>query len=100
MQLAVDGPASESVLRPVTERELRDRMGDVSFRWAGPDGEIRLSGTTFIGYDFWKSLVVAVMACMLVEMFLLRPLGEAIMTGWLGRLFGADDLESVEDVAI
>ena len=71
MALAINGPGAESSLAAVSERQFADRMGSASFRWIESSEAIRLSGKTFIGYDFWKTLLAAAMLCLAAEMFLL-----------------------------
>lgn len=74
MLLAVNGPAAESELTAVGEDGLRERMGQTEFRWVGPEGDIRVEGVALIGHNYWKYLMVVVLACLLVEMlFLAAP---------------------------
>ncbi|MGB2822168.1 MAG: BatA domain-containing protein [Phycisphaerae bacterium] len=71
MLLAVNGPDAESELASLAEDALRQRMGEMEFRWVEPDGEIRLEGMALIGHNYWKYLMVMAMACLMVETFFL-----------------------------
>jgi len=74
MLLAVNGPGAESELACLDEDALRQRMGETRFRWIGPEGEIRLEGMALIGHNYWKYLMVVVIACLMVEtLFLAAP---------------------------
>jgi hypothetical protein len=71
LELAVNGPADESELKAVTELELRERLGAAPIRWLARGEPIKLEGATVSGQEFWKWLMAAALACLIVEMAIL-----------------------------
>jgi len=71
LPLAVNGPAAESQLTPITSAALQSRLGQAAVRWIGPDEAIRLEGAQITGQDYWSYLLVAVLVGLLAEMAVL-----------------------------
>jgi hypothetical protein len=72
MPLAVAGPAEESDLTTVPPSQL-DRHAD--FEWVGPREEISLAGVQLHGQNWWRWLVLAALAMLLLEMGILATTG-------------------------
>ncbi len=70
MPLAVAGPADESELAPLT-RERFDERASKSFEWVGPGEEVSLAGVQLHGQNWWRWLIVAAVAMLLLEMAIL-----------------------------
>ena len=69
--LAVNGPADESRLAALDEDGLSERMKDASYRWVSKGQTIALAGAPIQGQDFWRWLMLAVLAGLLIELIVL-----------------------------
>jgi hypothetical protein len=70
MPLAVAGPPEESELTRIS-REHFDQISGDSFEWVGPTEEISLAGIQLHGQNWWRWLIVAALAMLLLEMAIL-----------------------------
>jgi len=70
VDLAVNGPAAESDWEPLSRAEF-DAASVAQLAWIGPTQEISLAGTQLGARDTWWWLVLAVLALLLMELFLL-----------------------------
>ena len=91
MVLAVNGPAEEGDLRPRSETDLPARIAGTTITWTGSDEVISLAGETYVGHDFWQTLMILALVCMLLEM--------ALLTGWFlaSRAKGANSEQGPAD---
>jgi hypothetical protein len=72
--LAVNGPAGESELTVLDADGLAERMGQTPYYWVDRGQTIQLAGAPVRGQDLWRWLMLAVFACLLVELVVLvRP---------------------------
>lgn len=72
MPLAIGGDADESNLSPLPADRLEEISSTTNIRWVGPGEEISLAGATIRGQNLWWWLaLLAVLACLLVEMTVL-----------------------------
>jgi hypothetical protein len=69
--IAVNGPEQESEPALLDEPALRERLPGATFRWVGRGEAIRLEGGQVSGQNLWKTLLLAVLGCLLVEMLVL-----------------------------
>lgn len=69
--LAVNGPEQESELRPLSDDELRDRMAGSEYRWVSREETIRLASAMAGDQELWRYFLMAVLACLAVEMAVL-----------------------------
>jgi hypothetical protein len=81
--LSVNGPEQESDLTSLDEKGLEDRLGEANYRWVPAGSTISLEGAHVRGHDLWRWLMLAVLACLLAELFVLyywgrpKPVGVA-----------------------
>lgn len=73
MPLAVAGPAEESDLKSVDQSQ-RDKWA-AAVEWVGPGEEISLAGVQLHGQNWWRWLVAAALAMLLLEMAILTATG-------------------------
>ena len=71
LTLVVNGPERESELSAITEKELRERMGEANYRWIPRGQPISIEGAQVSGHDMWKWLMACVLVCLLVELLVL-----------------------------
>jgi hypothetical protein len=71
LALAVNGPNTESEPATLDEAGLKQRLGDVSYRWVAPGEAIHLEGAQIRGQNLWKWLIFAVLVLLLVELLVL-----------------------------
>ena len=87
LRFAVNGPAEESDLALLDREGLEERLGSPgdtgTWRWIGPGESISLEGAEIRGRDFWKTLVLIVLAGLLLEMLVLA--WPAIKQDWLAE---------------
>lgn len=69
--VAVNGPADESDLRTLGQKELEERMGQANYRWIAPGQSISLTAAQIQGQDLWKWGMMGVLGCLLVELAIL-----------------------------
>lgn len=69
--LAVNGPADESDLRMLGEKELEQRMGQAEYRWVAQGQSISITGSQIHGQDLWKWGMLAVLGCLGLELVIL-----------------------------
>jgi hypothetical protein len=79
MPLAVAGPAEESQLTRVSREQFDQYAGD-AFEWVGPTEEISLAGIQLHGQNWWRWLIVAALAMLLLEMAILAGTERARQT--------------------
>jgi len=72
MLLAANGPASESELESITRGDFYNQIKTDGMRWVGPKQPITLEGASVRGRNLWKTLMGLVIACLFVEMVMLR----------------------------
>lgn len=65
--LAVNGPAEESDLRAVSESGIRERAGEARLSVVAGTAAVSLAGGPAAGEDFWRWLILAVFAGLLLE---------------------------------
>jgi hypothetical protein len=72
VNLAINGPARESVPEVLDEAGLAKRIGDsLHYRWVGRGDAISVAGAHVSGQNLWKWLLGAVLVALLVESALL-----------------------------
>jgi len=71
LSLAVNGPADESDLRTLSEKELEERMGEADYRWVAQGQSINLTAAQVHGHDLWKWGILAVLGCLGLELVVL-----------------------------
>jgi hypothetical protein len=71
VDLAVNGPADESDLQTIGEVELQKRLGDAGVRWVAQGEPICLEGAAVRGQEFWKWLMAAALAGLILELAIL-----------------------------
>ena len=71
VDLAVNGPSDESDLTSIGEVELRERLGESAVRWVARGEPIRLEGAAVRGREFWKWLMAAALAALILELAVL-----------------------------
>ncbi|MBL8825779.1 MAG: BatA domain-containing protein [Planctomycetaceae bacterium] len=71
LALAVNGPADESQLKSLTPAAFAERAGERPLRWIDRGESISLAGAAIYGQDWWRWLMLAVLACLLVELVVL-----------------------------
>jgi hypothetical protein len=71
VDLAVNGPADESDLQAIGEVEFQKRLGDAGVRWVAQGEPIRLEGAAVRGQEFWKWLMAAALAGLILELAVL-----------------------------
>jgi hypothetical protein len=69
--LAVNGPADESQLKSLTPAAFADRAGERPLRWIDRGETISLAGAATYGQDWWRWLMLGVLACLLIELAVL-----------------------------
>jgi hypothetical protein len=69
--LAVNGPAEESDLQPISRDEWESRTSGTDMRWVGPGEEISLAGTQVRGQHSWWWLIAAVIGLLALELLML-----------------------------
>ena len=69
--LAVNGPPEESDLTPVSDREILERTGSVPLALRQPQETLSITGAAVLREDYWRWLIVAVLAGLGVEALLL-----------------------------
>jgi hypothetical protein len=76
--LALNGPAEESDLAPLSRVEFEKRLAETDaavaarIRWIGGSEPIQLEGAARSGQDmWWRAFVVTVLACLIAELFIL-----------------------------
>jgi hypothetical protein len=79
-ELAVNGPTEESDLQTVSEADLRERLAGAAAAWVGRGEPIRLEGAAVRGQEFWKWLMAAALACLLLELAILSKSHAATRT--------------------
>ncbi|MCE9555675.1 MAG: BatA domain-containing protein [Planctomycetes bacterium] len=65
--LSINGPATESDLKQVSDGEFKERMEGSTAALLGPDQEISLQGTQVYGHWLWKVLLIGVILALLAE---------------------------------
>jgi hypothetical protein len=70
MPLAVAGPAEESEVTPLSRDRFDERAGPW-FEWVGPNEEVSLAGVQLHGQNWWRWMIVAALAMLLLEMAVL-----------------------------
>jgi hypothetical protein len=70
-EFAVHGTPTESDLAPLRRKEFEDRQLGERLRWVGPGETISMAGSQIRGQNWWKYLVLAVIAILLVELVML-----------------------------
>jgi hypothetical protein len=71
LALAVNGPPGESELQTVSEPDLHERLAGAAVHWVQPGEAIRLEGAAASGQEFWKWLMAAALACLVLELVVL-----------------------------
>ncbi|MEK6237950.1 MAG: BatA domain-containing protein [Planctomycetales bacterium] len=71
LPIAVNSPEQESNLSPLDELGVRDRLGEVTYRWISPGEPISLEGSAVSGQNFWKWLMSGLLLLLLVELAVL-----------------------------
>jgi hypothetical protein len=71
LALAFNGPPDESELQAVNESDLRERLAGAAVRWVPAGEAIRLEGAAASGQEFWKWLMAAALACLVLELLVL-----------------------------
>lgn len=71
LPLAVNGPADESELKPISAPLLRDRLGTASYRWLERGDTLSLEGAAVAGSSLWKWLMALVLLALLAELAVL-----------------------------
>lgn len=71
LALAVNGPADESQLKSLSPTAFAERAGDRTLRWIDRNESISLAGATTYGQDWWRWLMAAVLALLLIELAIL-----------------------------
>jgi hypothetical protein len=71
IDLAVNGPTEESELQTITEEDLRGRLAGAPVRWVNRGEAIGLEGAAVRGQEFWKWLMAAALACLVLELTVL-----------------------------
>ncbi len=70
--LTINGEASESELKPLTDREFEQRAAGTKIRWVKHGDEISLTGAEAHGQSYiWIILVIAVLLFLLTELVIL-----------------------------
>jgi hypothetical protein len=69
--LAVNGSELESELKTLNLDGLRERLGDVPFRWVAADDVISLEGALVMGQNAWWWIMSIVLCCLLLELVVL-----------------------------
>jgi hypothetical protein len=80
MPLAVSGPAEESELTRISREQFAQYTGE-SFEWVGPTEDISLAGIQLHGQNWWRWLIVAALAMLLLEMAILTGTERARAAG-------------------
>jgi hypothetical protein len=75
LRFAVNGPPEESDLTLLDRAGLEERLGSPGdagmWRWIDPGESISLEGAQIRGRDYWKILVLMVLAGLVLEMLVL-----------------------------
>jgi hypothetical protein len=72
MMIAANGPAAESQLGSIGRPALEQKLAALTnFRWVGATDEISAEGATAIGQRLWWWLAMALLVCLVAEMFIL-----------------------------
>jgi hypothetical protein len=71
IDLAVNGPEEESELQTITAEDLRERLAGAPVRWVSRGEAIGLEGAAVRGQEFWKWLMAAALASLLLELVIL-----------------------------
>jgi hypothetical protein len=79
MPLAVAGPSQESELTRISRQPFQQQAGD-AFEWVGPNEDISLAGVQLHGQNWWRWLVIAALAMLLLEMTILAGTERARQT--------------------
>ncbi len=87
LRFAVNGPQTESDLTLLNRAGLEKRLGAPGeagvWRWIDPGESISLEGAEIRGRDYWKLLVLMVLAGLVLEMLVLA--WPAVKQDWLAR---------------
>lgn len=71
MPLAFNCPGDESNIETLDSLAFQERMGEGTWRWLESGETISMEGSQVRGRDFWKWLVIVVIAFLLAEMAIL-----------------------------
>jgi hypothetical protein len=75
---AVNLPAGEGDLRPLSHGQLARLLPDVRFAWVDPNQPLAAAlRQARLGVELWRPLVIAIMLLMLLESFLAQRFGRA-----------------------
>jgi hypothetical protein len=69
--IAVNGPAEESELKTLNQVDLSERIGAAGWDWVAQGEKIQMAGSPIVGQDMWRLFMLAVLACLLLELGML-----------------------------
>ena len=88
--LAFNCPGEESNIETLDSIAFQERMGEGTWRWLEEGEAISMEGSQVRGRDFWKWLVLVVIAFLLAEMAILA---------WPNRTVAAEATTETEQVS-
>lgn len=101
LRFAVNGPQEESDLSLLKREELEERIGppgeSATWRWIDEGESISLEGAQIRGRDYWKLLVMIVLAGLVLEMLVLA--WPAVKQDWLANEGGSSSEQPKERAA-
>lgn len=101
LRFAVNGPKEESDLSLLSREELEKRIGSpgevATWRWVDAGESISLEGAQIRGRDYWKLLVMIVLAGLVLEMLVLA--WPAVKQDWLANESGSSSEQPKERAA-